>query len=68
MQAIELGKVKLGDYIKRKRDSNTVFIRDGYNRKSQWDGPASYTCIDADDMGRCIFLKPSTIVFIDFDY
>ena len=67
MRAVELRQVKRGDAFKRKPDAKTIFIREDYNRKSQW-GPESFSCMDWDDINRFIELKPSTIVYVDFEY
>ena len=64
MKAIELRKVKEGGYFKRKPSAYTEYIRNHYNRKDVF-GPANYSCSDAHDMNREIFLKPSTIVYIE---
>lgn len=61
---VELRKVKEGAYFKRKPSAKTEYIRNHYNRKDQF-GPANYSCSDANDMNREIFLKPSTIVYVE---
>ena len=61
---VELRKVKEGAYFKRKPSAKTEYIRNHYNRKDQF-GPANYSCSDAHDMNREIFLKPSTIVYVE---
>jgi hypothetical protein len=63
MNTISLKNVKAGDIFKRKPDAQTVFIRDHYNRDDK-----TYTCTDWYDIGRCIFLKGTTQVFVDFDF
>jgi len=67
MQHVQLRTLKEGDIFKRKVDTENVFIREHYNRKDDF-GPASFCCSDWYDQGRCIQLKPSTMVFIDFDF
>jgi hypothetical protein len=62
-----LKDLKKGDFFKRKETAKKVFIRDHYNRKDSW-GPASYWCSDVDSIGDGIQLKPTTIVFINFEY
>ena len=64
MKEIELRKVKEGDFFKRKPTAAAEYIRNHYNRKDQF-GPANYSCSDAHDMNREIFLKPSTIVYVE---
>lgn len=63
MKQVELKKVKQGETFKRKPDAKHEFIRHHYNRKS-WMGPATYACENY-DTGNEIFLKPTTLVFID---
>ena len=64
MKEIELRKVKEGDFFKRKPSAYTEYVRNHYNRNDQF-GPANYSCSDANDMNREIFLKPSTIVYVE---
>ena len=61
---VELRKVEKGGYFKRKPTAAAEYIRNHYNRKDQF-GPANYSCSDANDMNREIFLKPSTIVYVE---
>lgn len=62
--AKQLRHVKQGDTFKRKPDAITTFIRNHYNRKDDF-GPANFSASDSDDMNREIFLKPSTLVFVE---
>ena len=64
MKAMELRKLKEGDYFKRKPEARREFIRGHYNRRDQW-GPASFWCIREDDIGAGLELKPGTVVYID---
>ena len=64
LKVIELRKLKEGEYFKRKSDAKKEYIRGHYNRKNDF-GPASFSCTDSDDIGRCIELKPSTIVYVE---
>ena len=68
MIKIELRKVKQGEYFRRKPMAKTEFIRGHYNRKNQYDGFANFACNDTEDMNREIFLKPSTMVYIEPTY
>lgn len=52
-----------GEYVKRKPDAKTVYIRGAYDRATK-----TYSLTDAQDMNREIFLKPGTIVYIGFTY
>ena len=58
----EIKKVSQGGLFKRKPTSKKIYIREHYNRKDQF-GPASYTCSDYSDTGRCIELNPKTVVY-----
>ena len=60
---IFLKDLKKGDIFKRKPEANTEYVRGHYNRKDQF-GPAGYCCDDAWDIGRSIFLKGKTKVYI----
>ena len=64
MKQVELRTLKEGDYFKRKISAKSEYIRAHYNRKS-FDGPACFSCYNADDICKEIFLKPTTLVFID---
>jgi hypothetical protein len=67
MKKVLLKTLKRGDLFKRKPEANAIYIREHYNRKDQF-GPASFCCVDWCDIGRDIQLKPTTPVFIDFDF
>jgi hypothetical protein len=60
MQSIQLRDVKQGVIIQRKLDSHTLYIKNHYDRASK-----TYSLTSTDDINKEIFLKPSTIVFID---
>ena len=64
MKLVELRKLKEGEYFRRKPDAHKEYIRGHYNRKDSF-GPASFCCTDSEDIGRCIQLKPSTIVYVE---
>ena len=55
--------LKRGEYIKRKADSKTVYIRGAYDAPSK-----TYSLIDAEDACREIFVKGSLMVFVGFTY
>ena len=63
MQAIQLKKVQLGDFLKRSETTNKVYIRGRYER-----GLKRYACQDTDDISREMLLKGETIVYIGFTY
>jgi len=62
---VEIRSLKQGDYFRRKIASKTEYIREHYNRKSQWEGAANFCCSDTEDISRMIYLKPSTHVFVE---
>lgn len=64
LTAVELKTVKKGEYFYRKPTAKNLYIRNHYNRKSQFNSFANYSCTN-DTTGAEIFLKPSTIVWID---
>lgn len=63
MQSTTLKATVKWEYIKRKPDSKTVWIRGEYDKASK-----TYSLTDAEDISREIFLKGNTPVFIGFDY
>jgi hypothetical protein len=67
MIKIELRKVKQGEYFRRKPTAKTEFIRGHYNRKDSF-GSANFACNDTEDWNREIYLKPSTMVYIEPTY
>lgn len=64
MRPVKLRSVKEGGYFKRKPDAKKEYIRNHYNRKDAF-GPANFSCTDADNIGKEIFLKPDTIVYVE---
>tara|TARA_R110000868_G_scaffold91192_1_gene252958 strand:- start:1358 stop:1552 length:195 start_codon:yes stop_codon:yes gene_type:complete len=52
-----------GEYVKRKIDAKTVYIRQDYDRSTK-----TYCLQDTSDMNRCIYLKPGAVVFVGFTY
>ena len=63
-KALEIRRLKEGDYFRRKPEAQKEFIRNHYNRKDAF-GPANYCCTAADDIGRESFLKPATGVYVE---
>jgi hypothetical protein len=63
MQTTTLKATPKGEYIKRKADSKTVWIRGEYDK-----GSKSYSLTDSEDISRGIFLKGNAPVYIGFDY
>lgn len=70
-QTAELRHVKEGTEFRRKLNAKSSFIRNHYNRKNAYgtEAPASFSCTDAEYPwgGREIFLKPSTLVFVEIN-
>mgnify|MGYP003646181732 FL=1 len=63
MNTVTLNQVKSGDYIKRKADAKSVYIKGTYNKASK-----SFSCIDTDDINKEIFIKANKPVFVGFTY
>lgn len=63
MEEIEIKKIKKGEFLKRKADSQRVYIRGDYDRASK-----SYSCIAYDDINQEIFIKANKKVFIGFTF
>ena len=63
MQAIPLRDVKPGDFVRRKPDAKTTYVKGPYDRASK-----TFSLIDFDDINREIFVKAATIVWIGFDF
>jgi hypothetical protein len=63
METIAIKNVKRGDYIKRKADALTVYVRGDYDRASK-----SYCCHAFDDISKSIYIKASKPVFVGFTF
>jgi hypothetical protein len=63
MQQAIINTVKPGEYIKRKADAKTVYIKGAYNRSTK-----TYECTDTEDMSRQIYIKADKPVFVGFTY
>jgi hypothetical protein len=63
MQNIMLKNVKPGDFVKRKADANTVYIKGAYDRTTK-----SFELIDTDDINRVVYIKATKPVYIGFTY
>lgn len=63
MQNITIKAVKPGDYIKRKHDAKTVYIKGGYIRALK-----GFECTDAEDINKTIVIKSDKLVFVGFTY
>ena len=62
---VQLRDVDKGEYIKRKKDSQTIFIKEHYVREDGWN---RYCLSDIYDMNRSIFLKVNTMVWVGFTF
>lgn len=63
-KAVELSKVKLGDYIRLAPGENApVWIRGDYDRAEK-----KYMLESWGDIGRTTFRKGTTKVYIDFEF
>ncbi len=60
---LTMKQVKSGEYIKRKIDAKAVYIKGAYDRATK-----SFSCIDADDICKEIFIKADKLVFVGFTY
>jgi hypothetical protein len=61
----KLKNVKVNDFIMRKPNSNTVFIKE----KNSYDRSTKRFCVsDTMNINRSLYLKGSTIVYIGFTY
>ena len=63
MQNVTIKQVKSGDYIKRKADAKTVYVRGAYCKASK-----GFECADTSDMNKTIIIKSDKLVFIGFTY
>ena len=63
MEAVQLKDVKRGEFVRRKPDAKTTFIRGEYDREAK-----AYSLVDWEDINREVFLKGSTIVYINFEF
>lgn len=63
MQSLPLRNVKPGEFVRRKQDAKTTYIKGGYDRASK-----TFSLTDFDDINREIFVKASTVVWVGFDF
>lgn len=63
MQNVTIKQVKSGDYIKRKADAKTVYIKGDYIKSLK-----GFECTDASDINKTIVIKSDKLVFIGFTY
>ena len=60
---MQLKDVKQGEFVRRKPDSKKTYIRKEYDQSTK-----KYTVQDFDDINRCLYLKGSTEVHVDFTF
>ena len=63
MQVVMARNVTKGEFVKRKADSKTVYIRGEYCRYSK-----AYVLQDWNDINRQIYVKASKPLFVGFDF
>mgnify|MGYP003110523327 CR=1 FL=1 len=63
MQQVKIENVKKGEFVRRKLDAKTTFIKDEYCRFDK-----RYILMNDQDISRSIGLKKGTTVFIGFTY
>ena len=63
MESTEIKNLKKGEFIKRKEDSQQVYIKGDYDRTTK-----SYSCIAYDDINKEIFIKANKKVFYGFTF
>lgn len=62
-QMVKIEDCRLGEFIKRKADAKTVYVRGMYDRVSK-----SYSLVSTKDMNKEIFIKKGKLVFVGFEY
>ena len=63
MNAVKIEDVKNGEFIRRKPDAKTTFVRGSYIRAEK-----RYECMDDEDINRYVYLKKGTVVYTGFTY
>ncbi len=63
MQNVTIKQVKPGDYIKRKADSKTVYIKGDHIRALK-----GFECADVSAINKTIVIKSDKLVFVGFTY
>jgi hypothetical protein len=58
-----LKDVPKGEYIRRKLDAKTTYVRGDFDRSTK-----TYSLSDCEDFCREIFLKGTTLVWVGFEY
>ena len=63
METKTVRELKLGEFFKRKAESEKVYIRDAYMQ-----GSKRFACPCFDDMGSIMYFKPDTVVYVGFTF
>ena len=63
MTKVNIEDVSNGEFIKRKENAKTTYIKGGYCRYNK-----AYQIDNCEDISKDIYLKKGTSVFIDFTY
>lgn len=63
MEQAKIKDLKKGEFIKRKADSNKVYIKGDYDRATK-----SFSCVEYEDINHEIFIKADKIVFYGFTF
>lgn len=63
MQTIALRHVKPGDYVKRKADAKSIYVKREYDKSTK-----SFCLVDVEDINRCIYVKADKPVVVGFTY
>ncbi len=63
MQTIVLRNVTKGDYVKRKADAKSIYIKGDYDKTTK-----SFELIDVEDINRVVYIKATKPVYVGFTY
>lgn len=63
MHALPLRDVKPGEFVRRKQDAKTTYVKGAYDRATK-----TYSLTDFDDFNREIFVKATAVVWVGFDF
>lgn len=63
MKITALRNVTKGDYVKRKADAKSIYIKGDYDKTSK-----TFELRDVEDINRCIYVKADKPVVVGFTY
>lgn len=63
MKITALRNVTKGDYVKRKVDAKSIYIKGDYDKTTK-----SFCLVDVEDINRCIYVKADKPVVVGFTY